>query len=54
MHILCFLNAEEIKHLRQAGLSYRQIAEELSKFGGKVSFSTILYFHLFTTTPTND
>ena len=32
------INIDEIKHLRQAGLSYRAIADELNKFGKKVNF----------------
>lgn len=35
------VNVDEIKHLRQAGLSYRAIADELRKFGHRVSHVTV-------------
>jgi len=35
------IDTDEIKHLRRAGLSYRAIADEMSKFGKKVSYSTV-------------
>ncbi len=38
------INLDEIKHLRQAGLSFRAIAEEINKFlpnGKKISYVTV-------------
>lgn len=35
------IDIDEIKHLRQTGLSLRGIADEMGKFGKKISYTTV-------------